>query len=109
MLRLNAGGAMSVNCFMARNIAWSCAVQSVSRFCMKLAIDGNAWLLTVVSMWNTRTVSSMSWPWRMQDWCSAESGGVVLGWDAKNGLLGCGGRNQEEPRAPLSLPLAPPP
>ena len=66
-LRLNAGGARSVICFMPRNMAWSCAVQSVSRFCMKLAIAGNAWLFTVVSMWNTRTVSSISWPWRMHE------------------------------------------
>ena len=51
---------MSVICFIARNIAWSCGVQSVSRFCMKEAIDGNAWLFTVVSMWKTRTVSSIS-------------------------------------------------
>src|SRR5438105_15362393 len=65
--RLNATGAMSVICLVARNMAWSCGVQSVSRFCMKLAIAGNAWLLTVVSMWNTRTVSSMSWPCRMHD------------------------------------------
>ena len=76
----------SVICFIARNIAWSFAVQSVSRFCMKFAIDGNAWLLTVVSMWNTRTVSSMSWPWRMHEWCSAESGGFIYDRDARSVL-----------------------
>ena len=58
---------MSVICLVARNIAWSCAVQSVSRFCMKLATAGKAWLLTVVSMWNTRTVSSMSCPCLMHE------------------------------------------
>ena len=77
---------MSVICLVARNMAWSCGVQSVSRFCMKLATAGKAWLLTVVSMWNTRTVSSMSWPCRMHEWCSAESGGFMYDRDASSVL-----------------------
>ncbi len=75
--RLTSGGARSVSCLTARKAAWSAGVQSVSRFCMKLAMAGKLWLLTLVSMWKQRTVSSISCPCRMQEACSAESGGCM--------------------------------